>query len=34
MSKHGPLLRMDYLRFYHLRVYDRINAPMSMHLVL
>ena len=22
---------MDYIRFYHLRVYDRINAPMSMH---
>ena len=21
--------RMDYIRFYHLRSYDRINAPLS-----
>lgn len=22
-------LRMDYIRFYHLRAYDRINAPLG-----
>lgn len=31
------LQRMDFIRFYHLRSYDRINAPLSrsiLHLPL
>jgi hypothetical protein len=26
-------IRMEYIRFYHLRVYDRINAPMSEYVL-